>query len=427
MNRSRLELGELATPPIPAHPIDLFLARAAQALPAEVVEVLAANIPAHARGMAEGVARELPHLAADSDLETLFTELLTIALAVLRDRRSLTAEEADRINAVWSREVAAHDWSLDDVIELNKVVAFAGWESSLPLLAEVPGLDRTALSELAPSLMRAVDASGPYIASTFAAAGERFAAERRERRRRFARTALLGSRSDGDLRRQARELDLPLAGSYLIGAIRAGEDLPGRLNSVAMSQWEARLGEGSLVAEVDEALVVAIPAGQDAGADADRMRRALAGGISALGGRAVGGISSPVETLADLPRGLREAAATADLVERTDPSGTVAGFAERLVDHLLLGDTTLVSRLVDEVLGPVLAERSAAALLETLEAYYAHDGNASRVATALDVHRHTVDYRISRLRDLLGRDRPLTRPDLVLAVAGHRLLRAPSR
>lgn len=403
--------------------MDALLAKASEALPPGAVAAMAANAGLLTRAMADEVERVLPGMAADANIEAILGDVLDIVFGALLERRALTGQEADRLNAIWGREIAEHGWTIDDVVELNRVVTLAAWEASLPLLAQVPDFDRARIGDLAVPLVRAVDASGPYIAATHSAATERLVVERRERRRRLARAALTGARSDGDLRRQARDLGVLLAERYVVCAIRTRDDSPVHVHSAVITQWETRLGDSALLAEVDDAVVVAIPADDDDGAKPDRIRQIITQGISALGGAAGAGISSVVDGVAHLPRALREASMTAELVERTQGPGSIGRFGDHLVDHILLGDTSLLERLVEDVLRPVLKERSAAALLDTLDAYFANDGNASRVASALGLHRHTIDYRISRLRDLLGRELPLTRPELQLALVGERLLR----
>ena len=67
--------------------------------------------------------------------------------------------------------------------------------------------------------------------------------------------------------------------------------------------------------------------------------------------------------------------------------------------------------------------RNRTQLLETLEAYLAK-GSVKEAAAALGLHRHTVLYRLDRLRELLGGDLdvPATRLRLQLAVDMQKLL-----
>ena len=76
-------------------------------------------------------------------------------------------------------------------------------------------------------------------------------------------------------------------------------------------------------------------------------------------------------------------------------------------------------------LGPLLdaKNRNRGQLLETLQAYLAA-GSVKDAATALNLHRHTVLYRLDKLRDLLGGDldTPATRLRLQLALDLRKLL-----
>jgi purine catabolism regulator len=84
--------------------------------------------------------------------------------------------------------------------------------------------------------------------------------------------------------------------------------------------------------------------------------------------------------------------------------------AERFVAHSL-------GRLTD---GRV---RNRDQLLETLEVYLT-SGSVKDAAAALNLHRHTVLYRLEKLRDLLGGDldSPATRLQLQLALDLRKLL-----
>ena len=61
---------------------------------------------------------------------------------------------------------------------------------------------------------------------------------------------------------------------------------------------------------------------------------------------------------------------------------------------------------VTQVLGPVVAydERESAHLTATLRAYLAHGCRPGPAAEELCIHRHTLAYRLDRVRDLTGRD-----------------------
>jgi purine catabolism regulator len=59
--------------------------------------------------------------------------------------------------------------------------------------------------------------------------------------------------------------------------------------------------------------------------------------------------------------------------------------------------------LVDAYLGPLDRDRAARHLRETLRAYFASDCNAVSTAEALGVDRHTVQRRLRRVEQAVGR------------------------
>jgi purine catabolism regulator len=81
-------------------------------------------------------------------------------------------------------------------------------------------------------------------------------------------------------------------------------------------------------------------------------------------------------------------------------------------------------RYVERVLGPLLKEeRGRDVLLKTLVAYLAQ-GSVKEAAASLHLHRHTVLYRLDKVRELVGRDidSPAARFRLQLALDLRSLL-----
>jgi purine catabolism regulator len=99
---------------------------------------------------------------------------------------------------------------------------------------------------------------------------------------------------------------------------------------------------------------------------------------------------------------------------------------DEVIPHLVLTQNPLLAeRFVAHSLGrlqdPKLRNREQ--LMETLEAYLAK-GSVKDAATALGLHRHTVLYRLEKLKELLGGDLdvPATRLRLQLALDLQKLL-----
>ncbi len=82
----------------------------------------------------------------------------------------------------------------------------------------------------------------------------------------------------------------------------------------------------------------------------------------------------------------------------------LARFDDRLPEALLLGSPEVASRLVERWLGPVLAlvPGESRALTDTLLAWVASGGSATRTGAAVHCHRNTVANRLHRYTELTG-------------------------
>ena len=82
----------------------------------------------------------------------------------------------------------------------------------------------------------------------------------------------------------------------------------------------------------------------------------------------------------------------------------LARFDDRLPEALLLGSPEVASRLVEQWLGPVLAlvPGESRALTDTLLAWVASGGSATRTAAMVHCHRNTVANRLHRFAELTG-------------------------
>jgi DNA-binding PucR family transcriptional regulator len=99
---------------------------------------------------------------------------------------------------------------------------------------------------------------------------------------------------------------------------------------------------------------------------------------------------------------------------------------DEVIPYLVMAQNpVLAERFVNDSLGPLLnpSTRGREQLLDTLEAYLG-GGSIKHAASALNLHRHTVLYRLDRLRELLGPDldQPATRLRLQLALDLRKVL-----
>ncbi|MFD6950802.1 Fis family transcriptional regulator [Nocardiopsis sp. TSRI0078] len=86
-----------------------------------------------------------------------------------------------------------------------------------------------------------------------------------------------------------------------------------------------------------------------------------------------------------------------------------------------LADTPAGARMAGDLLAPLMRQRTSAELLASLRAYLAASGRWDAAAEALGVHRHTLRYRMRRIRDLLpgDLDDPDYRAELWIALRVH--------
>jgi PucR family transcriptional regulator, purine catabolism regulatory protein len=172
------------------------------------------------------------------------------------------------------------------------------------------------------------------------------------------------------------------------------------------------VGEARLCSVVEEAL---IPHGHpivgrldgvvhavvpDDGDDAERVADAL----TSRGWPARVGRSRPKRELDALRAALREANVALSL----DLPAAVRDVDQLGLPGLLAGirDDLGASDYVTQILGPVLEHdgKESSHLVDSLRAYLAHGCRPGPAAEQLCVHRHTLAYRLDRIRDLTGRD-----------------------
>jgi sugar diacid utilization regulator len=173
-----------------------------------------------------------------------------------------------------------------------------------------------------------------------------------------------------------------------------------------------RAARGALVgwAEVNGApeLAVLVP-----GADADLMRRVVDAVAAELAGALSGfqtavACSRTVGDPVDLHRAAAEAVLTANVAEARD--ARTLTFEEtgsyRLLLTAISEDPSELQRFFDETVAPLIGydEQYETELVRTLETFLDEDANVARTAERLFTHRHTIRYRLERVRELTGLD-----------------------
>jgi DNA-binding PucR family transcriptional regulator len=223
-----------------------------------------------------------------------------------------------------------------------------------------------------------------------------------------------------ELLARASELSLALAEGASMIVVHAHPQAPtddgwrGRVRAVAergaraaASRSIAALSdrEGVLGVEV----LVLVPGAEEATAERAtqavlrEMQASLSGYTFALGRSRIA--ADP----ADLPRAASEALLAAN-VARGNADGEALAFEQTGAYRLLLSamseNPEELQRFYAETVEPLLAydEQYETELVRTLEAFLEADGNVAGTAQRLFTHRHTIYYRLERVRELSGHD-----------------------
>lgn len=219
---------------------------------------------------------------------------------------------------------------------------------------------------------------------------------------------------------QARELSLEVEDGASVVVARALPQAPtdegwrARVRAVAergaravVSRSIASLSErdGTVGAEV----LLLVPGGEEppaaraAEAVLREMEAALAGYTFAIGRSRI------AEDPADLPRAVSEALLAANVAQGGN-DGPALAFEQTGAYRLLLSamseNPAELQRFYAETVEPLVAydEQYETDLMRTLETFLEADGNVAGTAQRLFTHRHTIYYRLERVRDLSGLD-----------------------
>ena len=178
---------------------------------------------------------------------------------------------------------------------------------------------------------------------------------------------------------------------------------------------------GALVQAVGERLYALLPG------EPEHARRVAA----RLGRHAAIGVSSYRSGAAEVRRALEEAELVLGVTEAgAGPPGDEIGESTyRLLFRVLASHPQEVRSFYDDTVAPLVRydEQYSTDLLGTLSAYLDNNCNMAATASAIHAHRHTVGYRLDRVKELTGLDalRSEDRERLGLGLKAYRII-APS-
>jgi len=220
-----------------------------------------------------------------------------------------------------------------------------------------------------------------------------------------------------DLIARGKELGVDLENGGSVVAIRMHPRVP------AEGDWQARaltivargargVAPGALTALRGEHLAVIVPSADDA-----LGRRAAQAVLRSLddamqGFAVVAGRSRVAVDPMDLHRAAAEALLASNVAspEGEDPDSRLLSFEDTGAYRLLLpamsDDPAELERFYSDTIAPLVAydEQYGTALVQTLEVFLANDGSMAATYKELITHRHTIRYRLERVKELTGLD-----------------------
>ncbi len=302
--------------------------------------------------------------------------------------------DEDEVAAQIGRHRAEQGVPLEVMLRTFRLGGRVVWEALLER-ATAADVRPDVLGAAATAMWTVVDGLSSALSTSYRRAQAEQLRRDDQHRHALLEEVLAGRAADGGFgRRVADQLELPVAGGYLV--VVADLDADGTAVLRSPQTALSALGIRSVWHVRADTLVGLVPLeGHDPEFVLDRLRP-LARGRAAAAATSHG--------LADVGMTHRLAVVTLG----TLPKGAVGlvPVQDRYPEALLLGSPELGTRLVDEWLGPVLAlpARERDLLLETLRGWLEADRSAAVAAERLYCHRNTVLNRLHRISSLVGRD-----------------------
>src|SRR6202165_2291781 len=360
---------------------------------------------------------------------------LDLFLATAREARPATNEELRRVAQLGILQ-ARSSQSVEPILAAYRIAARVAWDEILRAWRGHPESTPEAIMLTANYVFAALDQVAAEVTKTYLHAREQHL-HRGTRAHARLFHALISDNFDSELelQKQALALNMPIVPTGYVVAVcklvvgnRDGERGGQALAEVAASLEVPR---GAISHATDPStLVVLWPAEsvahvEAAGQFVTQLQDEAIKRSGTARARVRAGIGGYHPGLRGISRSYLEAQPAVEGGRQPRPHG-VAPRPDELIPHLVLAQNPgLAERFVANSLGPLMNPklRNRELLLETLEAYLAH-GSVKDAAAALNLHRHTVLYRLDKLREMLGGelDTPASRLRLQLALDLRKLI-----
>ena len=360
---------------------------------------------------------------------------LDLFLATAREARPAAPEELRRVAQLGILQ-ARSSQSVEPILAAYRIAARVAWDAILRAWRGHPEVTPEALMITANYVFAALDQVAAEVTKTYLHAREQHM-QRGTRARARLFHALISDNFDSELelQKQALTLNMPLGAVGYVATVctlmigpregaRGGDSLAEVVNAL-------ELPRGVISHTTDPTtLVILWPADSAKSVDgaADFVMQMNAEAISRSGksrAHVRAGIGGYHSGLRGISRSYLEAQQAVEAGRKLRADGVVHRHDEVIPFLLMVQNPALAERFVRETLGVLLdpATRNREQLMETLETHLSR-GSVKDSAAELKLHRHTVLYRLDRLRELLGRnlDEPATRLRLQLAIGLRKLL-----
>ena len=360
---------------------------------------------------------------------------LDLFLATAREARPATQEELRRVAQLGILQ-ARSSQSVEPILAAYRMAARVAWDEILRAWRGHPDATPEAIMLVANYVFAALDQVAAEVTKTYLHAREQHM-QRGTRAHARLFHALISDNFDSELelQRQALAINTPLSAAGYVAVVcklvmgnRDGERGGQALAEVAES-LEVRRG-GLLLATDPSTLAILWPVESVADVESARhfvaeLQDQVAQRAGQLGARVRAGIGGYHPGLHGVARSYLEAQQAFEAGRKLRPDSVMHGHDEVIPQLVLAQNPILAERFVTHSLGRLLDPkvRNREQLLETLEAYLAK-GSVKDAASELGLHRHTVLYRLGKLKELLGGDLdlPATRLRLQLALDLQKLL-----
>jgi sugar diacid utilization regulator len=234
----------------------------------------------------------------------------------------------------------------------------------------------------------------------------------------------LRSRPDLDpaeISRRARRLGCDLDHGAVVLCAELHTERPRHVVATVVGEYP-----GALAQQVDDRVYGLLPAGPDR--TAEQTAEAARGLAARLQRHGTVGLSSFYSDVAELHRGIQEAELVLDVLRRSDGpiAEDIGQGTYRLLFRVLASHPEEVRSFYEDTVAPIVHydDQYSTDLAGTLEAYLEQNCNMNATAAAIYAHRHTVAYRLDRVRELTGLDPMLSedRERLGLGLKAYRII-----